>query len=150
MLQAERGHAMATRDHITICVCTFQRPALLARLLARLQEQDTRGRFTFDIVVVDNDRKRSAKRVVEELNKTMKTPLTYDCEPEQNIALARNRAMTHAAGTFIAFIDDDEVPAGPAGPLDLACLRFRTDGVLGPVEPSYEAKPPAWIVRGKF
>jgi succinoglycan biosynthesis protein ExoM len=109
-LPADLSHAMATRDHITICVCTFRRPAQLGRLLMRLQDQDAGDRFFYDIVVVDNDQDRSAQRVVEDLCRTALVPPAYDCEPEQNIALARNRAMAHAAGTFIAFIDDDEVP----------------------------------------
>ena len=36
--------------------------------------------------------------------------ISYDVEPEQNIALARNRAIGNASGEYVALIDDDEFP----------------------------------------
>ena len=36
--------------------------------------------------------------------------VAYRVEPQQNIALARNAAITHATGDFIAFFDDDQLP----------------------------------------
>ena len=35
--------------------------------------------------------------------------MTYAVEPERNIALARNRALSLARGEKLAFIDDDEM-----------------------------------------
>jgi glycosyltransferase involved in cell wall biosynthesis len=72
-------------------------------------------------------------------------------EPEQNIALARNRAIENARGDFLAFIDDDEFP-DEDWLLNLyrACHEFRADGVLGPVRPYFEIEPPLWIIRGKL
>jgi glycosyltransferase involved in cell wall biosynthesis len=32
--------------HISVCVCTFNRPALLKRLLDELPRQETKGLFT--------------------------------------------------------------------------------------------------------
>ncbi len=31
-----------------------------------------------------------------------------------------------------------------------ACEKYKVDGVLGPVKPSYEVEPPSWVVQGKF
>ena len=140
-----------TGDHITVCVCTYKRPAYLIRLMKALQEQVSDGLFTYSIVIVDNDRERSAERVVADLEGMVPVPLRYNCEPEQNIALARNMAMAHATGNFIAFSDDDEVPERNwLVSLYQACRKFRADGVLGPVLPLYEVEPPSWVVRGKF
>src|SRR5262245_47054838 len=96
---------------ISVCVCTFQRPGLLRKLLERLEEQRTNGRFTFSVVVTDNDSGRSSERVVAEFVATSRIAVTYTCESRQNIALARNEALNHAAGDVVAFIDDDEFPA---------------------------------------
>ena len=52
--------------HISVCICTFKRPALLAVLLDALGDQVTDGLFTFDIVVVDNDASRSSEVLVRE------------------------------------------------------------------------------------
>jgi hypothetical protein len=50
--------------HISVCICTYQRPNLLADLLGALEHQETAGLFRFSIVVVDNDHNRSAEPVL--------------------------------------------------------------------------------------
>ena len=50
--------------HITVCICTFERPTLLSRLLAALDRQKTDGLFTYSVVVADNDVNQSAEPVV--------------------------------------------------------------------------------------
>lgn len=137
--------------HITVCACTYKRPRLLARLLTALGAQDTGGRFTYSVVVADNDSLESARAIAADFAATAPMPIHYCVEPEQNIALARNKAVEHATGDFIAFIDDDEAPhADWLLRLLEAIERYAADGVLGPVVPHFEAPPPAWIVRGKF
>src|SRR5437867_185465 len=96
--------------HIAVCVCTYKRPRFLSRLLADLRDQETRGLFTYSIVVTDNDRLQSASGVVREFAAASCIPIRYCVEPRQNIALARNKAVANAKGDFIAFIDDDEFP----------------------------------------
>jgi len=72
-------------------------------------------------------------------------------EPEQSIALARNRAVENARGDFIAFIDDDEFPCKDwLLNLYKAYSMYNADGILGPVLPHYEIDPPAWIIKGRF
>ena len=137
--------------HITVCICTFKRPNLLKRLLDELERQITEGLFNYSVVVADNDHRQSAKEVVSGFAATSSIPIIYCVEPEQNIALARNRALENAKGDFIAFIDDDEIPRR-----DWLCNLFKTcnaygvDGVLGPVKPRFEHKPPQWVIKGKF
>ena len=137
--------------HITICVCTYQRPELLRRLLQDLREQETGGLFTYSILVVDNDSQGSAKAVVSEFAAERKIRADYYIQPEQNIALARNTAVEHAPGDFIVFIDDDESPVQRwLLTLFKACRKFNAHGALGPVHPRFEETPPAWFVAGKF
>lgn len=139
------------RDHISVCVCTYRRPAMLMHLLERLRAQEAAGRFDYSIVVVDNDVARSAESVVRTFENASGTSLSYDCEPEQNIALARNRAVRNSRGNYLALIDDDEFP-GDDWLLQLhrACDTLGVDGVLGPVIPRFEEAAPAWVVRGGF
>jgi len=81
--------------------------------MSELSTQETGGGlFTYSIVVVDNDRLRSAEEVVKEFTVASSIPIRYCVEPQQNIAMARNRAVSNASGDFIAFIDDDEFPQG--------------------------------------
>jgi succinoglycan biosynthesis protein ExoM len=136
---------------ISVCICTFQRPELLRKLLERLEKQHTNGRFTFSVVVTDNDSRRSAKRVVDNFVATSGIAVTYSCEPRQNIALARNEALKHAAGDFVAFIDDDEFPENSwLSAMLEACEQYQAAGVLGPVRPHFEEPPPRWVVDGRF
>lgn len=142
---------MQVNGHITVCVCTYKRVKLLAKLVDRLQHQDTDGLFKYDIIVVDNDYTGSAEKTVEDLRRGSSIPISYHNEPDQNIALARNKAVANAKGQFIAFIDDDEVPS-PAWLINLyrTCDEFHADGALGPVIPYYEIEPPKWVIQGKF
>ena len=47
-------------DHISVCICTFKRPELLSKTLDNVFSQITDSAFTFEVVVVDNDKLRSA------------------------------------------------------------------------------------------
>ncbi len=139
-----------TLDHITVCICTYKRPEMLQRLLTGLKNQSTGGLFTYSAVIVDNDSAQSAKHVVEEMRRDSGIDADYQCEPEQNIALARNRAVQHADGDFLAFIDDDEVP-NSAWLLHLykAMHEFHADGILAPVLPLFEHDPPKWLIKSR-
>lgn len=137
--------------HICVCVCTFKRPELLRRLLDHLLQQKTGDLFTFSIVVVDNDSSKSARKVVDEFVVASSIAVTYCVEPDQNIALARNRAIENSCGDFVAFIDDDEFPSRDwLWNLFKACHRYETSGVLGPVRPHFPQTSPAWMADGKF
>ena len=137
--------------HITVCICTFRRPTYLKRLLEKLQEQSTGGLFSFSAVVCDNDASQSAGPIVSAARENGTIDITYCCEPRQNIALARNKALEQTHGDFVAFIDDDEFPvANWLQSLFSACDRYAADGVLGPVRPHFESPPPSWILKGRF
>lgn len=136
---------------ITVCVCTFKRQKLLKNLLEKLQNQVTNDIFDYSVVVVDNDRNESARDIVNSCIKKSKMNVSYFCEPEQNIALARNKAVNNARGDFIAFIDDDELPTDHwLLTLYETCEKWKVAGVLGPVLPYFEIEPPEWVVRGRF
>ena len=139
------------RDHITVCICTYKRPNLLENLLKNLQNQQTDDLFTYSIVVVDNDFNQSASITVESLMKISRIDIAYYVEPEQNIALARNKAVDNAQGNYIAFIDDDEFPeAGWLLNLYETLMSFKVDGVLGPVRPDYPDNAPVWLIKSKL
>src|SRR5207244_3881679 len=95
-------------QHITVCVCTYKRPRLLKRLLDEVGRQESDGRFTYSIVVADNDHLQSGKEVVSNFAAASKVRVQYCVEARQNIALARNKAVENATGDFVAFIEDDE------------------------------------------
>jgi succinoglycan biosynthesis protein ExoM len=138
-------------NRITVCICTFKRPTLLLRSLQSLGKQATDKLFTYSIVVADNDWAQSAKRAVIGFASSARIKVEYCVEPRQNIALVRNKALSHADGDFVALIDDDEVPGEDwLFQLFSACQRFGSDGILGPVNPYFDFAPPGWVKKGKF
>lgn len=137
--------------HISICISTYKRPDLLKLLLTKLAHQETGDRFSYAIVVADNDELESARPVIDGLVANFPIPLAYCTEPRRNIAHVRNMSIARSNGDLIAFIDDDEFPNSDWLLRLLGCLeRYGCAGVLGPVLPYYPAETPAWVKRGGF
>lgn len=135
---------------ISICICTYKRPALLDALLHALTLQQT-GNLQLEVVVVDNDPKGSAGKVLQQWKTQLPYPLTALHETTPNIAIARNAVVAAAVGTWILFIDDDETP-DPDWIVSMMQTQqdFQADAVFGPVLPRYTDQTPAWIKAGNF
>jgi glycosyltransferase involved in cell wall biosynthesis len=104
--------------------------------------------FTYSLLVVDNDRDMSGQSVVEDCRQESGVRIAYHVEPERNIALARNKAVTNACGEFIAFIDDDEYPDEDwLSELHKTACEVSADAVLGPVISDFATAPPGWVVN---
>jgi succinoglycan biosynthesis protein ExoM len=137
-------------DHISVCICTYKRPEMLRDLLSKLTVQVTDGLFSYSVVVVDNDAACSARNSVLWFRENASILVEYYMIPEQNIALVRNEAIEKAKGTYIAFIDDDEMPVSEwLLQLYRACSIYCADGALGPVIPKFEQMPPQWVIKGR-
>ena len=131
---------------VSVCVCTYFRPALLRRCLTSLLEQQ--AGIEYEVVLVDNDRGGSAQAVFQELAGAFARrgrSIQYGIEPEQGISAARNRCVQMARGRYVAFLDDDET-ADPKWleTLHGAILKYEADGVFGPVIPYFPDGFPEW------
>lgn len=135
---------------IDICIATFKRRELLQRLLNDLLAQQLPDGVSIHIIVVDNDALESARSVVAAFQ-GVSPSVEYLTQPEQNIALTRNRALDHSQGELIAFIDDDEsAPPDWLATLLTTMERHAADVVLGPVNGILPENAPRWIVEGRF
>ena len=130
---------------VDICVATRKRPIRLRSLLTSLEGQRLPADVQVRVIVADNDAKRSAAPVVREF-RDRGAAVTYDCEPVQNIALARNLALRHAKAEWVASIDDDAVadPDWLARLLE-AAERFGADAVFGAVRRELPDDAPAYL-----
>jgi len=126
---------------VSVCLCTFRRPAMLDSLLSLLAAQALPPR---EIVVVDNDPAHSARAVLQAW--AARLPLRFVHLPEPNIAKARNQAVAMAQGEWIALIDDDECP-GPDWLAQLVATQTtsQADGVMAPVVATYTSATPDWM-----
>ena len=123
----------------SIIITTFRRTAMLAELLATLGPQLV-GR-PVETIVIDNCPDASARTTVESAG----VPgVRYVHEPRSGVVNARNRGVAEAAGTYVIFLDDDEVPcpnwldawlAQADGITDMAFGRI-VPRLLGPCPPS--------------
>jgi len=141
--------------HVAVCCITFRRPEGLRRLLDGLNglafSKAPAPHVT--IVVVDNDGAAPMRALVESLRPTFRWSLLYDCEPAQGLSNARNRSLERVppGADYVAFIDDDEVPA-PVWLDELLHIArtFAAPIVQGPIVPVFPQKAPAWLRRGRF
>lgn len=141
---------MKSEVHLSVCICTFRRPLLLQRLLDALLAQDLAPQL-WQIVVVDNDPLASAQAILQHYHGKLGARLISLQETRSNISLARNAAINATESTWLAFIDDDELPASDWLSQLLACQQtYQADLVFAPVIPDYSLGIPAWIIRGGF
>lgn len=141
----------APTNHISVCLCTYRRNDLLERLLRNLALQATGGRFTYSVVVVDNDAAGGARETVARVQAEVCLDLVYAIEPEHTIPAARNHALRLAHGNYIGIIDDDELaPADWLRKMYEGIETFSVDGALGPVRPFFDTTPPAWLVKSRI
>jgi glycosyltransferase involved in cell wall biosynthesis len=112
---------------------------------------DQAAAFAFEIIVVDNDGTESGRSVVDRCQaraEAMGVSLVYDVEPVQSISLTRNRAVQHARGAVVAFIDDDErAEASWLSELHRVLEEQGVDGVFGPVLAEFPETFPHWLAE---
>lgn len=139
----------ATPD-LSIVVCTYDRPAHLARTLRSCLDQRNTLGLSIELVVIDNHPSGSAGPVCEALADGDAWPIRYLTDLTRNMATLRNRGFSEARGAWLAFIDDDEI-ADPDWSDALVGAARETDAdiVVGPRLAAFEGgKPPAYDPTG--
>jgi glycosyltransferase involved in cell wall biosynthesis len=140
-----------TDCHISVCICTYKRPKNLGNLIEGLINQKTNDRFTYSIIIVDNDPAESAKEIVYDYMVNSSPGIEYHPEPRKGLSYARNKTLACSTGDYIAFIDDDEVPETDwLYQLYKTLTDFGADAVFGSVFPEFEGNPPNWILNRKY
>jgi len=135
---------------IDVCVITYKRPHLLKNLLISLDNQNTSGLFTYRIIVVDNDRHRTAEAIIREI-KPINCSISYAVEPKKNIALARNKSLNLCGGDYVAIIDDDEwADKSWLYNLYRASIKYQADVVIGRVKAIFPPSAPEYIKKSLY
>jgi succinoglycan biosynthesis protein ExoM len=135
---------MGTPD-ISVCIATFRRPRGLVRLLDSLSKQKLPDGLDVEIIAVDNDAAGPARPRAMAVCEAARR-VRWFVEPRQNIALARNRAVSEARGRWIAFIDDDEI--ADEGWLAAYWTLVEDgvgDGFFGPVKARLDEVVTPWL-----
>lgn len=133
---------------LAVCICTYQRPEGLARLLDALERQQFRDAPDLCIIVADNSPDGDARESLQ--GRDGPWPLLYRHEPRPGISHARNTALAAVPdGTrYIAMIDDDEEPVTEwLAQLLTAQAQSGADIIVGPTLPHLPDTAPGWIAE---
>ena len=144
---SEQEAGAQVRD-VTVCVCTFRRPSVLAAIESVASQKLPAG-TRLNILVVDNDMTPSAQEIVESFRARTPAALEYRHAPGRNISAARNEALRAASTRWLAFLDDDEY-APPDWLARLLAARAGANVVFGPCQAIYPQGTPPWMRDGDY
>ena len=133
----------------SVAIRTYNRAERLPGLMAALRSQIGTDDLLWEIVIVDNNSTDSTAALISQLAPSLPVPLRYIYEPCQGAGIARRRAIEEAKGTFVGFLDDDNLPAG-----DWVITAYRF-GLQHPkaaafgsqIHGSFEVSPPRQFER---
>lgn len=103
----------ASMVNFTIAIPTWNGGDRLPLVLRQLLAQQPLSDFTWEVIVVDNNSSDPTREVVETFQQQWPetVPLRYVFEANQGLSFARQRAVEVAVGDWVAFLDDDTIPA---------------------------------------
>lgn len=130
---------------ITVCLCTYHRPDYVRDCLIGLQRQSV-GPDQFDIVVVDSGSPGDTPAQLNALVANIPNARVIRLD-RPGVSLARNAGAAAAAGDYIAYIDDDAIPASD-WVAQIQASIVESSGIPavlgGRILPLWEAPLPAW------
>jgi len=135
----------------TVAIPTYNGEKRLPELLERLRSQTGTEHFTWEIIVVDNNSADNTANVVREYQANWPTTslLKYSFEAEQGAAFARQRAVEEARGTFIGFLDDDNLPSANwvAAAYAFGQAHPRIGAYGSQIHGQFETEPPEYLKK---
>ncbi len=134
----------------TIQVCTYNRAALLGRVLEACSDQ-TIADDVYEVVIVDDGSTDATGEVIEEARRRATCRFTVVRQSNGGLARARNAGIARAAGERIIFIDDDVLPLPNFVEAHLRAGDRHRDAIVrgGAIEVSDldDLPPPVWGFR---
>lgn len=118
---------------LSVIIPTYKRPNDIVRALKSV-EQQVKDHPLAEIIVVDNDPQASAIEQVKNFIAKTTATVFYIHEPNSGVSNARNTALEHARGRYLAFLDDDMEALENWIPASLRASEIFDAGlVFGPV-----------------
>jgi len=134
---------------LTVCICTHDRPRYVRDCLDGLRRQ-TEAASRFGVLIVDSGSPEPARTALREL--TTRYPGTDLIRVDQpGVSAARDAGASAVTTDFIAFIDDDAIPADDWVESILTTIAASGDVpavIGGRILPKWEAPLPAWWPPG--
>jgi glycosyltransferase involved in cell wall biosynthesis len=135
--------------HVTVCICTHDRPRYVRDCLDGLRQQSISPEL-FDILVIDSASTGDVPARLTGLVGGLHNARLLRVE-EPGVSVARNAGAMAATGDYIAYIDDDAIPAPDWIERILAAIAGTDPApalIGGRILPLWEAPLPRWWPAG--
>ncbi len=150
-IEAYADSPPAPQVELSVIICAYKRSQRLEQALAAVAQQRI-DRGCYELIVVNNaPSDRAVAEVVEETRRKFfaddpQRLRLIDC-PVVGLSHARNAGLAEARGSFVAYLDDDSVPAASWMSVMLGRLRERPDvGIMsGRITLKDPPDPPRWM-----
>jgi glycosyltransferase involved in cell wall biosynthesis len=134
----------------TIQLCTYNRAALLARVLEACFDQ-TIAEDAYEVVLVDDGSTDDTPAVIAIARARATCSFTVVTQPNGGLARARNAGLARTSGERVIFIDDDVLPV-PTFVEEHVAAASRHPGAIVrggaiEVEDPDDLPPPIWSIR---
>ncbi|WP_442509426.1 glycosyltransferase [Novipirellula sp. SH528] len=134
------------RIKISVAICTWNRSRLLRRTLERLCEINVDDRFTWELILVNNNSTDDTQQVIDGFSDSL--PIVSLFESVQGHSASRNCAIAAASGDYIVWTDNDVLVGSDW--LVSYCDAFTTEPDVayfgGQIEPWFEPPGcPDWM-----
>lgn len=105
------------------------------------------GQTGIELLVIDNGSRDHTRDVVEAFALKAPFPVVYRFAPCPGLHVGRNLGAQLAAGSILAYLDDDVIVQPGWAKAILTRFAARSDIALvgGPCRPLWEIEPPAWL-----
>lgn len=133
---------------LTIAICTYNRVKLLLETMESLAMLNSIKKA--EVLIVDNNSSDNTESEVAKFIQNANYEIRYINEKRQGLSFARNTAIEHSEGKYIAFLDDDAIP--DSNWIESIIQFFEVNdevyAVGGKIIPKFETERPSWLVEG--
>jgi len=129
---------------LSVIICTYNRPDLVAQVLRTLAEQDAPA-HAYEVLVVDNASPGDIRAAVRPFEGRI-TGLRCIREEQVGLSHARNRGGREARGEYVGYVDDDcKLPQGWVSTALRIITEVRPVMFGGPYRAFYMKRKPRWF-----
>ncbi|MFG6096147.1 hormogonium polysaccharide biosynthesis glycosyltransferase HpsE [Leptothoe sp. ISB3NOV94-8A] len=134
----------------SVAIRLYNGALTLPKILDALSLQAISSSINWEIIIVDNNSVDGTVDIVHRYQQTWTAcSLRYVLEARQGASFARRRAIVEAQGTWIGFLDDDNIPDSHwvQSAYEFGCIHPKAAAFGSQIHPNYETPPPANFER---
>ena len=94
---------------ISIIVPTFNRSEMLRKAVNSMLQQETDGKFSYEIIIIDDASTDGTREVIGEIIKHSPELVKYVKGEGKGYTFALNKGLAESHGEWVALFDDDEL-----------------------------------------